>query len=145
MDLARAKLAYGYQKGGAKHRGIAWELTFDQWLEWWGSDLDRRGVGVDSLQMQRPNDSGPYAIGNIYKGTPKQNMQTKGNMQRNRSADRQKRKHQEYLDSLMWAPSKEARDEIYSKDEIERLRMYGAFTSCSVGSSFPAEIYRANR
>lgn len=64
------------QRSGAMTRRIGWELTFEQWLEWWGDDVDRRGRGPNDLQMQRINDAGPYALGNIVKGTPKQNAAT---------------------------------------------------------------------
>lgn len=57
-------------------RRIEWELTFEQWVEWWGDDIELRGQGSDNLQMQRINDTGPYALGNIVKGTPKQNTAT---------------------------------------------------------------------
>ena len=39
------------QKCGAKKRGIGWELSFEQWLEFWGEDIDRRGSGANDLQM----------------------------------------------------------------------------------------------
>lgn len=76
MDAKKALKAYRNQKGGAKKRGIGWELTFKQWCEWWGDDIDRRGRGVDMLQMQRIHDKGPYALGNIVKGVPRENVHT---------------------------------------------------------------------
>lgn len=76
--------AFRSQKANAKRRGIGWELTFDQWLEFWGDDLDKRGSGKDCLQMQRHEDTGPYAVGNIRKGKPKQNSATYSAMYQNR-------------------------------------------------------------
>ena len=81
MDIAKAKQAYRTQKRGARHRGIEWQLTFEQWQEWWGEDLPKRGRGRNDLSMQRPCDSGPYALGNIRKGTPKDNARTRAAMQ----------------------------------------------------------------
>lgn len=72
--------AFLSQRSGAKARGIGWELTYEQWLEFWGDDLPRRGRGRHNLSMQRPCDSGPYAVGNIRKGTPAENMATKAAM-----------------------------------------------------------------
>ena len=55
-------------------------MTFKQWLDWWGEDLDQRGRGGHELSMQRPCDSGPYALDNIRKGTPKDNGRTRAAM-----------------------------------------------------------------
>jgi hypothetical protein len=74
--LTDPREAYKAQRANARRRGIAWDLTFDQWLAWWGADLVRRGVGPDRLQMQRIGDAGPYALGNIRKGYPRDNMRT---------------------------------------------------------------------
>lgn len=90
---------------GAKWRGIGWELTFDQWLEFWGADLDRRGNGTDSLQMQRFADSGPYAVGNIRKGRPQQNVKTASAVRKNKASARAAAEHQKRLDAMMFAPS----------------------------------------
>jgi hypothetical protein len=70
------KNAYSTQRNNALARGIEWELTFEEWLAWWGDDLVRRGSGHDKLQMQRIADSGSYSLGNIRKGYPKDNART---------------------------------------------------------------------
>lgn len=99
MDIKQARARFSSQKRGAARRGVGWELTFQQWLDWWGEDLDRRGPGIDQLQMQRKLDTGPYALGNISKGHPKQNSRTHFAMERNRKADAAKRAHQAALDA----------------------------------------------
>lgn len=81
-----ARRAFLQQRAGAKQRGIGWELTFEQWLAWWGDDLSNRGSRPWNLQMQRVADSGPYALGNIRKGTPQQNAKTNGHVMRGRNA-----------------------------------------------------------
>ncbi len=43
LDRKLARQRYYAQRKNAKQRGIGWELTFQQWLDWWGEDLDRRG------------------------------------------------------------------------------------------------------
>ena len=68
--------AFQSQRSGARSRRIEWCLTYEEWLVWWGDDIERRGRGPDDLQMQRRNDIGPYTLGNISKGTPKQNAAT---------------------------------------------------------------------
>lgn len=77
MDIDKAKRAFWQQRTNAKRRGIEWRLTLQQWLEFWGEDLDRRGRGRHELGMQRPCDSGPYAPDNIRKGTPADNARTR--------------------------------------------------------------------
>lgn len=73
MTEKQLRQKFASQKCLAKKRGIGWELTFDQWLEWWGKDINRRGNGHDMLQMLRYSEDEPYALGNIYKGTPREN------------------------------------------------------------------------
>ena len=50
-------------------RGIDWHLTFEEWLEWWGTDIVNRGSGHDDMCMCRYGDTGPYSLDNIYKDT----------------------------------------------------------------------------
>lgn len=66
--------AYRVRKSQARKRGIAWLLTFEQWLVWWGADIDKRGAGANDLQMLRYGNQGPYTLGNIYKGRPSDNV-----------------------------------------------------------------------
>lgn len=75
--------AYVKHKSKAKQRGIEFLLTFDEWKSWWGSDWDQRGRTKNKLVMGRYKDSGPYALGNIYKTTQEGN-----------SVDRQRFKNQ---------------------------------------------------
>lgn len=86
LDINKAKQAFANQKKNAARRGIAWELTFEQWLDWWGGDVEKRGVRAWNLQMQRVADAGPYAIGNIRKGTPKDNGRTRSHVHQNHKA-----------------------------------------------------------
>lgn len=61
------------QRGQARARGIAFNLTWEEWINWWGDDVDKRGNEADSLCMCRYNDTGPYELGNIYKDTRSNN------------------------------------------------------------------------
>lgn len=115
------KQAFQNQKSGAKRRGIGWELTFDQWFEWWGEDIDRRGSGHGDLQMQRVADSGPYALGNIRKGYPRDNSRTWARVCANRRAEKAKRDHQNFLDALMFAASKDNHDFDDSEDVAKEM------------------------
>lgn len=117
--------AFRTQKAQAKFRKIGWELSFDQWLAWWGSDIDRRGSGRDDLQMQRFADTGPYALGNIRKGAPARNSKTFGAMERNRAAARAKEQLNARMDAMMWAPSAPDYDADSASDEETTASCYG--------------------
>lgn len=70
---SQARRLYAGHKSGAKRRGIGFELTFEQWMGIWGDKLSQRGRRMDQLGMCRINDEGPYAVGNVYLGTPARN------------------------------------------------------------------------
>ncbi len=65
--------AYGKHKYRARKYGIGFSLTFQEWFDWWGEDIDRRGNNADSLCMCRIGDTGDYALDNIYKDTRSNN------------------------------------------------------------------------
>lgn len=67
------RYAYGQQKSMAKRRDIEFNLTLEEWIEWWGDDFKLRGRGEGKLVMCRLNDEGPYEVGNIYKATGAEN------------------------------------------------------------------------
>ena len=65
--------AYYTQKGSAQKRGIQWNITIDEWVNWWGDDYQYRGRKKDQLVMARYGDVGPYETSNIYKSTAADN------------------------------------------------------------------------
>lgn len=132
MDEKELRSKFTHQKSMAKRRGIAWELTFKDWVDWWGDDIERRGVGSCNLQMQRFADTGPYALGNIKKGYPRDNSATWSRTFRNRKANKAKAEHEAWLDALMFAASSPPEDEIegenYEKEMMESPAVFAAFT-----------------
>lgn len=58
---------YLNQKVRAKHRGIDFHFTFEEWLEWWQNTgyYDLRGKGRGLYCMARYGDQGPYAPWNV--------------------------------------------------------------------------------
>lgn len=64
---------YYDQKHQAAKRGIDFNLTYEEWITWWGDDLDKRGNGPNDLCMCRYKDQGAYELGNIYKDTRRNN------------------------------------------------------------------------
>ena len=61
------------QRNTSKQRGVEFNLTFEQWRDWWGDDFDNRGRKMLQLCMCRYGDTGPYELGNIYKATNAEN------------------------------------------------------------------------
>lgn len=57
---------YSNQKKSAKTRGIAWEMTFPEWVRIWrdSGHYQRRGRGT--MVMARKYDTGSYAVSNVY-------------------------------------------------------------------------------
>ena len=69
-DLAKKR--YGDARRGAIARGIPWEITEKEWIDWWLSHgVDKslpilpKATGA-TLAMCRYNDAGPYRLDNIY-------------------------------------------------------------------------------
>jgi len=58
---------YGMQRAAAKQRGVEFNLTFDEWHDWWlnTGHADERGKGKGTYCMARLNDAGAYELGNI--------------------------------------------------------------------------------
>lgn len=55
------------QKANAKRRGIAWEITFEEWFNLWekSGHWNNRGAHAAGYVMSRHGDVGPYKIGNV--------------------------------------------------------------------------------
>ena len=117
--IEKWKKQFYSQRNGAKTRSIEWKFTFQEWIDWWGKDIDRRGKGHDKLQMQRYGDKGAYEPGNVKKGYPQENRATWGRVAATKKANKAKIAHEKFLDALMWAASKEDKDpemlELYEK------------------------------
>lgn len=66
MQIIKNK--YSCQKSKAKHRGIDFLLTFDQWWSIWeqSGKWDFRGARKGQYVMSRKNDTGAYEVGNVF-------------------------------------------------------------------------------
>lgn len=67
------RLAFLNQRCNAKKRGIEWGFGYEEWLEWWGSDIERRGCRCGDIVMARQGDAGGYTADNVYKSTASAN------------------------------------------------------------------------
>jgi len=75
--LSYAKLRYREQRKGARIRNIPFEITFQDWYQWWLSNgVDRnipRPNNGETLCMCRYGDQGAYSLDNIYCASRSQN------------------------------------------------------------------------
>jgi hypothetical protein len=62
------------QRISAKNRGINFDFSFEEWVDWWGKDMSLRGCKKGQLVMARKNDTGPYHPNNVYKQTCGENV-----------------------------------------------------------------------
>lgn len=127
MSINRYLRAYRAQKYGAAQRGIEFKLSFKEWCDFWGDDVDRRGNGPNDLQMQRFADTGPYEIGNIRKGTPRENMKTAGHMKRKRASENAHKELQSALDRAMFENHGPEVDDDGHEDGMPHLGMRSSF------------------
>lgn len=83
------------QRNNAKKRNIDWQLTFDEWLNWWqqtGHFADR-GRGKGKWVMSRFGDTGPYSLSNIFCNRHGYNI-SEGNNGRAKSSSHKKKLQQ---------------------------------------------------
>lgn len=74
---------FAEQKRHARERGVAWELTYEQWWGIWSLSKKwaKRGNTRGKYCMCRKGDVGAYAVGNVYIGTWSQNIQERHKVQ----------------------------------------------------------------
>lgn len=69
--MNRAKSLYSAHKNTSLKRNIPFQLTFDEWYNWWLSNGVDKQISLgrqhrNTLCMCRYNDTGPYSLSNIY-------------------------------------------------------------------------------
>lgn len=83
--------AYRAHQEGAADRGISFELDFFEWWDIWKDLYHLRGSGDDKYCMARFGDVGPYAVGNVYITTNRQNRQDYYSSEKNAEAKRRRK------------------------------------------------------
>ena len=75
-EIQSAKQKYYSHRNRAKRANIEWQLTFDEWYNWWQQTghWNDRGRAGHNYHMCRYNDIGPYALHNIYCDTNSNNV-----------------------------------------------------------------------
>lgn len=137
-NIKNLRAKFNGQKVNAKKRGIEWNLTFKQWCDFWGGDIEKRGRGHDKLQMQRYSDKGGYEIGNIKKGYPYQNSKTAGNVKKNKAAIMNKEEREKQYDCFPVC------DEELDDEDIEFMRQKELTKELAM-LSFPSESTNQNK
>ena len=61
--------AYATFKASVKRIDAEFNLSFEEFSDLWGPDVDRRGRTLDCLCMYRYGDAGHYEVGNCYIAT----------------------------------------------------------------------------
>lgn len=119
--------AFQQQRNNAEARGIAWDMTFEQWWGIWAQYFHLRGRGKNGLCMARNKDEGPYAVGNVYLTTNLGNMADKRDSTKS-SAKRAERRQQEIErggapDGYGWKHPRLARgSDEYRSQSIKRAK-----------------------
>lgn len=67
-------LEYEAQRNMAIYRKIEWNITYDEWIEWWGDNIEKRGRKTNDLVMGRIDFQGPYSLENIVLRTHRENV-----------------------------------------------------------------------
>ena len=67
-EIKSAKKKYWAHQSNAVRRKIAWEFTFETWIELWiqSGHWYRRGIRNGQYVMSRKGDAGPYSPSNVF-------------------------------------------------------------------------------
>jgi hypothetical protein len=73
--MKHIKEKFWSQRTKAKHRGIEFNLTFEEWWDIWqkSGKWEERGCRKGQYVMSRKNDIGPYEVENVFIQTCTQN------------------------------------------------------------------------
>jgi hypothetical protein len=76
--LGYALKMFNHQKAGARKRKIKWNLSFNEWYNWFLSqgidrNIPQQKINGDAYCMCRIGDIGAYELDNIYLGNMRKN------------------------------------------------------------------------
>jgi hypothetical protein len=68
IDLKDADSKYLQIMRRARDRGVDWQMSFEEWMTVWleSGHWLQRGKGRGRYNMSRINDTGPYAVDNVF-------------------------------------------------------------------------------
>ena len=65
---------FNNHRQNAYKRDIEFQFTYEEWVAWWGDDIDKRGKSKGQFVMARNGDIGPYHPDNVRKATCSENV-----------------------------------------------------------------------
>jgi|GEM_PF-1884428 len=128
-EIKAAKRAYQQQRSTAGLRGIAWDITFDEWWGIWQPYWHLRGRGKNGLCMARHGDAGPYSPSNVYLTTNLGNMKDYHHTERAALA-RQERKERSEAEFARRGPTWKKDVELLSHLAYKTLE--GSRSTCNI-------------
>jgi hypothetical protein len=79
-ELSGYRAKYSSNRNEAKRRGIAFKLSFEEWLDLWKDHIHERGPKRGQYVLCRKNDQGCYEVGNCYVARAQHNNSVRGYM-----------------------------------------------------------------
>ena len=83
MSLTKARQRYSAQRSSAKRRNIMFNISFEDWYNWWlnhgvDKNISNGPLSKNTLCMCRKGDQGAYDLTNIYCDTVSNNSNRPG-------------------------------------------------------------------
>jgi len=84
-EIRKSKYKFDNQKKSAAERGISFEFSYDDWIQYWiaSGKWENRGPYKDQYCMARHNDIGPYNADNVKIITNSENVLERKNRYQN--------------------------------------------------------------
>lgn len=73
VDANKKRKRWLDQRATSKKRGVDFNLSFEEYCEFWGDNFHKKGRRMTELCMGRYDDKGAYEVGNIYQCTNAEN------------------------------------------------------------------------
>ncbi len=125
------KVKFQEQKDRSIQRGIAWNLTFGQWLKIWidSGHLNERGCKSHQYCMARKGDEGSYAVGNVTIVTVRENHKEAKISDAGRAAISKLHKGNRYTVGKTWRHSAQAIENMsvaaFKREAKKRIQRAG--------------------
>lgn len=116
-DISHYKQIFSSARSKARRAGVSWNLSFDEWLEWWGKDLDKMGRGQNDLRMVRISESEPFSLENLRKVDAIQLGKILSSRHRNKACSAYSDENIFRKDAMVYSPSKDDDDDSTDGNE----------------------------
>ena len=123
-----ASKRFNQHRSNARERipPIDFDLTFEQWWGIWdrSGKWEQRGCRKGQYVMARYNDTGPYALGNVYITTHEANILVRKSSLKQREASSQRLRSPEERKAQSEKLKLQLKDPVFIKANKEGLRQY---------------------